>query len=252
MSDIIETLLLRNLQEVFGEGDPAHRRTAIEELYTEDCTVSPPHRPLRRPSGAGSGRRRIAGRSSELRLHTAQHPASGSGWGTHRVGIRTSRRAAPLHWARRHHRPRREDRRPLRLPRLAARMKLDTAIDDNRGWMRNLVIGNSRRVSAGVSDRTVGCEADAIELSRARYRRCDPERSPAGRPHRTQADGRHAPAARMVRAARGIGIRLSRHWPAGSLFIDGVTLAHAAKAPRPADCKWRLALSAVKDAGTAE
>ena len=39
MSDIIETLLLRNLQEVFGEGDPAHRRTAIEELYTEDCTV---------------------------------------------------------------------------------------------------------------------------------------------------------------------------------------------------------------------
>jgi hypothetical protein len=25
MSDIIETLLLRNLQEVFGEGDPARR-----------------------------------------------------------------------------------------------------------------------------------------------------------------------------------------------------------------------------------
>ena len=34
MSDIIETLLLRNLQEVFGEGDPAHRRTAIEENCT--------------------------------------------------------------------------------------------------------------------------------------------------------------------------------------------------------------------------
>lgn len=39
MSDIIETLLLRNLQEVFGEGDPTRRRTAIEELYTADCTV---------------------------------------------------------------------------------------------------------------------------------------------------------------------------------------------------------------------
>jgi SnoaL-like domain len=39
MSDIIETLLLRNLQVVFGEGDPARRRAAIEELYTEDCTV---------------------------------------------------------------------------------------------------------------------------------------------------------------------------------------------------------------------
>jgi SnoaL-like domain len=39
LSGIIETLLLRNLQEVFGEGDPTRRRAAIEELYTEDCTV---------------------------------------------------------------------------------------------------------------------------------------------------------------------------------------------------------------------
>jgi hypothetical protein len=39
MSDIIETLLLRNLQEVFGEGDLTRRRAAIEKLYTEDCTV---------------------------------------------------------------------------------------------------------------------------------------------------------------------------------------------------------------------
>jgi hypothetical protein len=39
MSDIIETLLLRNLQEVFGENDPVRRRAAIEELYTEDCVV---------------------------------------------------------------------------------------------------------------------------------------------------------------------------------------------------------------------
>src|SRR3984885_12209110 len=39
MPDIIETLLLRNLQEVFGEGDLTRRRAAIEKLYTEDCTV---------------------------------------------------------------------------------------------------------------------------------------------------------------------------------------------------------------------
>ena len=39
MSDIIETLLLRNLREVFGEGDPARRRAAIEELYNPDCAV---------------------------------------------------------------------------------------------------------------------------------------------------------------------------------------------------------------------
>jgi hypothetical protein len=35
----IETLLNRNLLEVFGEGDAARRRAAIQELYTEDCVL---------------------------------------------------------------------------------------------------------------------------------------------------------------------------------------------------------------------
>ena len=39
MQRTIETLLLRNLQEVFGEGDPTRRGAAIAELYTEDCVV---------------------------------------------------------------------------------------------------------------------------------------------------------------------------------------------------------------------
>jgi SnoaL-like domain len=38
----IETLLNRNLPEVFGEGDPARRRAAIEELYAEDCVLCVP------------------------------------------------------------------------------------------------------------------------------------------------------------------------------------------------------------------
>lgn len=38
----IETLLGRNLPEVFGEGDPARRRAAIRELYTEDCVLYAP------------------------------------------------------------------------------------------------------------------------------------------------------------------------------------------------------------------
>jgi SnoaL-like domain len=38
----IETLLTRNLPEVFGEGDSARRRTAIQELYTEDCVLCVP------------------------------------------------------------------------------------------------------------------------------------------------------------------------------------------------------------------
>ena len=38
----IETLLNRNLPEVFGEGDPARRRAAIQQLYTEDCVLCVP------------------------------------------------------------------------------------------------------------------------------------------------------------------------------------------------------------------
>jgi hypothetical protein len=38
---IIE-LLYRNLQEVFGEGDAARRRAAIEDFYTEDCVLYVP------------------------------------------------------------------------------------------------------------------------------------------------------------------------------------------------------------------
>jgi hypothetical protein len=39
MSDRIHQLLSRNLQEVFGEGDAARRRAAIEKLYTDDCVL---------------------------------------------------------------------------------------------------------------------------------------------------------------------------------------------------------------------
>ena len=38
----ITELLYRNLQEVFGEGDAARRRAAIEEFYTDDCVLYVP------------------------------------------------------------------------------------------------------------------------------------------------------------------------------------------------------------------
>ena len=38
----IETLLNRNLPEVFGEGDATRRRAVIQELYTEDCVLHVP------------------------------------------------------------------------------------------------------------------------------------------------------------------------------------------------------------------
>ena len=36
MSYSILNLLIRNLRDVFGENDPARRRAAIDEIYTED------------------------------------------------------------------------------------------------------------------------------------------------------------------------------------------------------------------------
>jgi hypothetical protein len=38
----IETLLVRNLVEVFGERDPARRATAIETLFDRECVFSDP------------------------------------------------------------------------------------------------------------------------------------------------------------------------------------------------------------------
>ncbi len=42
MSYSISTLLIRNLRDVFGENDPARRRAAIEEIFTEDCLFYEP------------------------------------------------------------------------------------------------------------------------------------------------------------------------------------------------------------------
>jgi hypothetical protein len=35
-------LLTRNLHDVFGENDPARRRAAIDEIFTEDCVFYDP------------------------------------------------------------------------------------------------------------------------------------------------------------------------------------------------------------------
>ena len=42
MSHSISTLLIRNLHEVFGEGDSARRRATINEIFTEDCVFYEP------------------------------------------------------------------------------------------------------------------------------------------------------------------------------------------------------------------
>jgi len=42
MSKSISTLLTLNLHDVFGENDPARRRAAIDEIFTEDCVFYEP------------------------------------------------------------------------------------------------------------------------------------------------------------------------------------------------------------------
>jgi SnoaL-like protein len=64
MSKRIRELLIRNLQEVFGEGDATRRRAAIEELYTVDCI-------LEAPPGVFVGRDALDKFAAELR---ATHP----------------------------------------------------------------------------------------------------------------------------------------------------------------------------------
>ena len=44
MPNSISTLLARNLHDVFGEIDPARRRAAIDELYTEDVVFYDPNK----------------------------------------------------------------------------------------------------------------------------------------------------------------------------------------------------------------
>jgi hypothetical protein len=54
MSYSISTLLIRNLHDVFGENDPARRRAAINEIFTEDSVFyEPKARSIASPARAG-------------------------------------------------------------------------------------------------------------------------------------------------------------------------------------------------------
>ena len=65
MSHSISTLLTRNLHEVFGEADPARRREAINDIFTEDCVFCDPR------SGVHRGRDEIDRIAGAIR---ATHP----------------------------------------------------------------------------------------------------------------------------------------------------------------------------------
>src|SRR6266481_686765 len=93
----IETLLNRNLPEVFGEGDPARRRAAIQALYTEDCVLCV-------PPGTFVGHDALDKFAGDLRA-THPHfvymphgaPQGSAQFGTAGVGLWAERRSAPVH-----------------------------------------------------------------------------------------------------------------------------------------------------------
>ena len=62
MSNNISTLLTRNLNDVFGENDPARRRKAIDEIFTEDAVFYDPN------GGVYRGRDEIDRIAGELRV----------------------------------------------------------------------------------------------------------------------------------------------------------------------------------------
>jgi len=64
MTQSTSTLLIRNLHEVFGEIDPARRRAAIDEIFTEDCVFYG-------PTGVHRGRDEIHRVAGEIK---ATHP----------------------------------------------------------------------------------------------------------------------------------------------------------------------------------
>src|SRR2546423_8315049 len=60
MSYSIATLLTRNLHDVFGENDPARRRAAIDEIFTEDCVFYEPRGFYRGRAIASRARSRLS------------------------------------------------------------------------------------------------------------------------------------------------------------------------------------------------
>jgi alkanesulfonate monooxygenase SsuD/methylene tetrahydromethanopterin reductase-like flavin-dependent oxidoreductase (luciferase family) len=63
----ISTLLIRNLDDVFGENDPVRRRAAIDEIFTEDCVFYG-------PGGTYHGRDEIHRIAGAIKLTAGRRP----------------------------------------------------------------------------------------------------------------------------------------------------------------------------------
>jgi hypothetical protein len=86
MSDSIESLLVRNLYEVFGERDPGRRKTAIEAIFDRDSVFSD-------PQGRHVGRRGLEDAVVALQAQFPDHVFSQIG------SVDTLQDAGRLAWA---------------------------------------------------------------------------------------------------------------------------------------------------------
>ena len=119
MSNSISTLLLRNLSDVFGEGDPLRRRAALEELWNEDGVFYDPNKGVYRGHDEID---RIAGalRVTHHDSVISQSPSPRNWARRTRHRVSASGAGAGLQRDRFPHRPRRSDRRSLSLFRQTA------------------------------------------------------------------------------------------------------------------------------------
>jgi hypothetical protein len=148
----IETLLSRNLPEVFGEGDPARRRTAIQELYTEDCAVRAA-RHFRRSRRTGQVRRRSPGDTSALCLYASWRAPGSAQFGTPCVGLGAERRSARVHRCGFRHRTGRQDRSSVCLPRLAAHIMCEQN-SHKLLWVKSAASAVGRTLPVFLTNRT--------------------------------------------------------------------------------------------------
>ncbi|HEY6267390.1 MAG TPA: nuclear transport factor 2 family protein [Candidatus Acidoferrum sp.] len=84
----ISTLLIRNLGDVFGENDPARRRAAIDEIYTEDCVFYDPSKGVyhgRDESTASRARSKLLTLNSDISQLPSPRNRAMAGWS---AGIR--------------------------------------------------------------------------------------------------------------------------------------------------------------------
>jgi hypothetical protein len=97
MAERIHELLLRNLQEVFGEGDPTKRRSAIKELYTDDCVLYVPPGTIIGHDALDKFAGDLTGQASPLRLRAPCCSPSSSECRAPKMGLWPSRRSACLY-----------------------------------------------------------------------------------------------------------------------------------------------------------